>query len=787
MTAVDASVRQPTVTAYETFLASKLSTVPLIGFEVSPEDLPPSLFPFQRDLTRWALRKGRAAILADTGLGKTLMQLCWAQRAGRRVLILAPLAVTRQTVKEGALWGIPVTYARKQVDAPATGITITNYEMLGHFDASLFDAVVLDESSCLKDFTSKTRTELIETFRQTPMRLCCTATPAPNDISEIANHAEFLGVCTRVEMLSRFFVHDDEGWRLKGHATEAFYRWLASWAMSIKRPSDLGYADDGYILPELEIMPEIVPSSYTPAGQLFITTLKGVGDRAAVRKQTIGVRVDAALRLIAQEPDEQWIVWCGLNDEGREIARRIPGAVLVEGSMAPDEKAAKLAAFADGQSRVLVTKVTIAGMGLNLQRCARMVFVGLSDSWEQYYQAIRRCWRFGQERGVKAHIVLSEPEEPIYWNILRKEKDAERMSQELVGHVATFERAEIGTLAIGGDLTHTQLMVLPSSFRGSNGVTPARVIDQAHGTDWSFYHGDSVRILAGIPAESVDLSVYSPPFSSLYTFSPTEMDLGNCISDEQFFAHYTFIIDQILRATKPGRVTAVHVSDSPAMLSRDGYIGLKDFSGDVIRLYIARGWVFDSRIPIDKNQQAQSIRTHSKGLTMTQMEKDRTWSRPALPDYILKFRKPGENTEPVQNADVTRDLWKEYANPTWPGDGDRAADAGAFATWYGIRESDTLNIAEARGKNDERHIAALQRPTVERCIRLWSNRGDVILSPFGGIGTEGDQAIRWGRRFIGIELKEEYWRVGVKNLQRAESSMHRRDLFSDLVDEAVAP
>lgn len=311
------------------------------------------------------------------------------------------------------------------------------------------------------------------------------------------------------------------------------------------------------------------------------------------------------------------------------------------------------------------------------------------------------------------------------------------------------------------------------------------IVDQAFGEDWAYYQGDSAQVLKGMRSESVDLSVYSPPFAGLYVYSASERDLGNCRTDAEFFEHFRFIIGEVLRVTKPGRVTAVHVADIPAMLARDGYIGLKDFSGDVIRAYIAAGWTFDGRVPIDKNQQAQSIRTHAKGLTMTQMEKDRTWSRPALPDYILKFRKPGENQVPVCGGDVTRNLWIEYANPTWPGDDDRCADAGAFATWYGIHESDTLQVAPARSADDERHICPLQLGTIERCIRLWSNVGETVLDPFGGIASTGHEAVRLGRRFVGCELKAQYWRVGAKNLERAADAKVAPTLFSGLA-EAVA-
>lgn len=427
---------------YNEFLATKYLIVPSVGRTVSDEDIHPSLFPFQGSLVRWAVGKGRAALFADTGLGKTRMQLEWARLTGERTLILAPLAVAQQTIREAAILGITVTYAKSQDDA-ADGITITNYERLDRFDPVAFGAVVLDESSILKSFDGKTRTALIEGFRNTPYRLCCTATPAPNDIAELANHAEFLGILSRVEMLATFFVHDQDGWRLKGHAREPFYRWLASWGMSVKQPSDLGFDDDGYTLPPLAIHPKFLAVTYTPPGQLFFTSLNGITDRTKVRQNTIVERVAAAVELVMSEPDEPWLLWTGLNDEAKQLTAAIPGAVNVEGSMSPEAKADSLLGFADGKIARLVTKPSVAGHGMNWQHCARMIFVGLGDSYEQYYQAIRRCWRFGQTRPVDAWVILTEPEEAIYHNVLRKERDAAEMSRELVAAVAAFEREEL--------------------------------------------------------------------------------------------------------------------------------------------------------------------------------------------------------------------------------------------------------------------------------------------------------------------------------------------------------
>ena len=748
---------------YHEFLHSKRYIAPDSGIAVSPDDIHPLLFGFQRDLTRWALRKGRAAIFADTGLGKTFMQVEFARLTGQRALIVAPLSVARQTVREATKIDVTVHYTRSGDDL-SDGINITNYEMLKEFDPGSFGCVVLDESSILKSLDGKTRQLLTEMFGSTPYKLCCTATPAPNDIVEIGNHAEFLGIMTAVEMQSQFFTHDDDGWRLKRHGVEGFYRWLASWGMSIRKPSDLGYDDNGYILPPLNVQPVYVEVEYKPDNQLFFTGLDGIAGRSKVRKATASERVIATAEMV-NASDDQWIVWCGLNSEADEVTKLIPGAVNVQGSDSIDYKISNIEAFQDGRIRVLVTKAKIAGMGMNFQNCHNMAFVGLSDSWEQYYQCIRRCYRFGQQHPVNAMVVLADIEDAIYANIMRKEEQARTMSQALIEHVQQFEKAEIDGAFINGWQYST---------------------DDQHGKNWRLLLGDSTERLAELADESIDLSVFSPPFQSLYTYSPTERDLGNARTKEEFHEHFAYIIEHLYRVTKPGRICAVHVADVPAMLVRDGYIGMHDFSGDVIKQFQAWGWIFDARIPIDKNQQAQSIRTHSKALTMTQMGKDRSWLRPALPDYILKFRKPGDNVVPVVDG-MTGDEWIDLANPTWPSETDRAAEWGAWATWYGIRESDTLQGWQAaRAADDERHICPLQLGTIERCIKLWTNPGEVVLDPFNGIGSSGDQALRLERKYIGIELKPEYFQVAVRNLHKAESDLQVVDLFSWVEAEAAA-
>lgn len=425
---------------YQSFLRSKQRI--FTGAGIVDADLPSALYDWQRAIVRWALKKGRASLFCDCGLGKTPMQLAWAQATGQRTLILAPLCVAEQTVREGAKFGIPVLYAPDQIHIRDASIVITNYERLEKFDVSAFGAVVLDESSILKAFDGKTRTKLIETFKDTPYRLCCTATPAPNDIAELANHAEFMGLMTRAEFLATWFVHDDEGWRMKRHAVQPFYRWLASWALAVCKPSDLGYADDGFILPPLRIHDCLVPVESSGESLFPELGTKGIGGRLKARRGSLEARLDATSNLV-HERGVPWLVWCGLNQESQRLAAELPGAVEVKGDDTYAEKVGAVLNFCDGRTKKLVSKVRILGYGLNFQHCAHMVFVGLGDSYEQYYQAIRRCWRFGQTKPVDVHVVVSEAEALIVENVRRKEATADTLSQELIEHMRDFEREEV--------------------------------------------------------------------------------------------------------------------------------------------------------------------------------------------------------------------------------------------------------------------------------------------------------------------------------------------------------
>ncbi len=427
------------MTTYADFLAAKQRRMAPIGPTIEPGEVHPKLHEWQREIVSWAIRTGRAAIFADCGLGKTFMQLEWARLISPRTLLVAPLSVARQTIREASKIDQVVRYVRDPDDVDGDGLWITNYEMVDRFDPGAFAAVVLDESSILKNVKGSTRQRLTSMFADTPYRLACTATPAPNDVAELCNHAEFLGVMPRNEMLAAYFVHDEIGWRLKGHAADPMYQWMASWSVALRRPSDVGYADDGYDLPPLDIVAERVDVDIPADGQLFATDLGGVGGRANVRRATLAARVDRAVEL-ARRPG-QWIVWCGLNHEAAGVAAALgDDAENVEGSWSPDDKAEALEAFQDGRIRVLVTKPSIAGFGMNFQNAYQMIFVGLNDSYESYYQAIRRCWRFGQQHPVSVHVVVSSLEEQIVDNVRSKEAVAAEAVSHLV-HYSPIRRS----------------------------------------------------------------------------------------------------------------------------------------------------------------------------------------------------------------------------------------------------------------------------------------------------------------------------------------------------------
>lgn len=431
---------------YRDFVSAKLGTDATIGIDAPLRDY--GLFPHQRDLTAWALRRGRAAIFADTGLGKSRMQLAWADMVRREtgcdVLILAPLAVAEQTAEEGQSIGVAVTHARDGSDVRA-GITITNYDRLHKFDVAQFGGVVLDESSIIKHHAAKTLQTLLDAFRATTYKLCATATPAPNDWTELGNHAEFLGVRSRAEMLAEFFVHDGgdtQTWRLKGHARQVFWRWVASWGAMVRSPADLGHDASAYDLPALHVHQHTVETEHNPAHGLFAMEAQTLMDRRDARRSSLVERVRACAQMVNADR-RPWVVWCDLNAEGDALTAAIDGAVQIAGADDADVKEQRLHDFANGKIRVLVSKPSICGFGLNWQHCARMAFVGVTDSFEAYYQAVRRCWRFGQKHPVDVHVFASQQEGAVVANLRRKEADARAMADAMASETMSAVRENI--------------------------------------------------------------------------------------------------------------------------------------------------------------------------------------------------------------------------------------------------------------------------------------------------------------------------------------------------------
>ncbi len=741
--------------SYLHVLTEKLEAWNPCGKAIELDDTHESLFPFQKAIVAWACAMGRAAVFADCGLGKTRLQLEWARLvapAGRS-LIFAPLTVAEQTIEEARSIGLVVSYVQSHEQVAGPGLYITNYERAHKFDGRDFEAVVLDESSILKNFEGKTRNAMIERFESTPYRLACTATPAPNDVVEIANHAEFLGIKKRVEMLATFFINDGKEWRLKGHATDAFYRWLASWSLYLRSPSDIGFDGSAYALPALRIHEEIVEADFILEGCLFPMAVSGgISGRTKLRRATLEDRV-ARVRDLVNASEDQWLIWVGLNDESEALQKAIPEAVTVEGTDSVESRLSALRAFKSGEARVLISKPKVSGFGINFQHCHRMVFCGINDSWEQYYQAIRRCWRFGQQHPVDVHIVSSSSEAGIVVNVKSKEEQAKKMGEEIISRVGNLNVASLQT---------SQRKELTPGIKGF-----------ASGSNWRLWNGDCVEVLRdSVPSESVDFSVYSPPFANLFTCSDDIRDMGNNKDHDAFFDQFRFFVAAMLEATKPGRLTCVHVQQITTRKGTSGHIGLQDFRGRCIEEYKAAGWWHFGEVAIDKCPQLQAIRTKAHSLMFVTLNKDRSNSRPGLADFILIFKKPGDNAVPIL-GDVDNDTWIKWARPIW----------------YDIQESNTLNTKAARTEKDERHICPLQLDLIERCIRMWSNPGEMVLSPFAGIGSEGYQAVRLGRQFTGIELKPEYFKQACINLERAE---HQADnelrLFDDVpTTDPVSP
>jgi DNA modification methylase len=732
------SENQKNMQDYDQFISAKTKRQRNLGFDPLPFTAP--LFDWQKEIVSWAIKKGRCALFEDCGLGKTAQQLEWAhqvcQHTGGSVLILTPLAVAAQTQREAVKFGIPSSIAKDAKEITGPGIWITNYEKMDKFEPETFAGVVLDESSILKSFTGKTRQDLTSAFSNTPYRLACTATPSPNDYTELGQHAEFLGVCSPAQMLATYFINDTFNtgdWRLKKHAEGEFWRWLASWAACVSKPSDIGFPDDGYILPPLRmktITVDVDESTDTGEDLFRIATLSATTMHTEMRLTT-PARADALAALVNQS-DESWIVWCNTNAEADALVERIPDAVEVRGSHSNEFKTKAMADFSEGRSRIIISKPSICGFGLNWQHCRNVAFVGLSYSFEDFYQALRRSYRFGQTREVNAVIVQAKTEGAILRAIESKISQHKKM-QENMKKAANELR-----------------------FAKSETLTAKKDIQTFSGEGWTVHHGDCVRVAREkIESHSIGFSIFSPPFADLFTYSNDPQDMGNCSSMSEFMEHFAILISEIRRIMKPGREVAVHCVDLLSTKWKHGSIQFQDFSGEIIRAFWKEGFLFHSRICIWKSPVTEMQRTKAHGLLYKTLKADSSDSRVGCADYLLVFRAPGECIDPVTKdpAKYPVSWWQEVASPVW----------------MTVDQGRVLNGEVARDNADEKHICPLQLDVCDRAIELWSNPGDLVFSPFTGIGSEGFSALGLSRQFVGSELKKSYADQAVSNFRNLKA------------------
>lgn len=834
------------VEEYERFLQKKLVKVQPTGFEVLESEINPLLFSWQRAVVMQAIKSGRYALFEECGLGKTLQQVEWANHVQRftagKVLICCPLAVAPQTIGEArkltvtetigvaSKVGIKIKYIRSQEEARHPGIYITNYDMIKHFNGQLWDGVVLDESSILKNYTGAKKRMLLEMFEGLRFKLCCTATPAPNDPLELGNHAEFLGLMKSNEMISDYFINDSMAsgnYRLRGHAEKRFWAWVASWATCISKPSDIGYPDVceeySFEMPELIIKTELVGVDHSRAwesGQMFVNGTVSATQMWREKKHTLPGRCDRAKEIIGDSQD-CWVIWCETDAESDYLQEIMPDAVDVRGSDSVKEKERKLTAFTNGEIKILITKPSIAGFGMNWQHCHNTILVGITYSFEKTYQALRRFWRFGQKLAVNVWMIVAESEGEIQKALEVKQKQHKEM-------VAAMSEA---MLVNGLD-----------SGTGKGYFTPV-IEHEESGEGWRLLLGDCVKRIKEIENDSIDFSIYSPPFKGLYIYSSHMEDMGNCASDEEFMEHYRFLIRDLYRVTKPGRLTAVHCKDLPMYHNRDGAAGLQDFPGEIVRahcvdeklsaLNIAKMqmevlgldttaidiaiqrriqetgpmWIFHSRVTIWKDPVIEMQRTKNHGLLHKNFTQRAEVTRQGMADYLLVFRKwdgveGTESADPVKHdlkapagvhvdentglliqdgkegshiyrGEMPPQFWKDdrhYSIQVW--------QRYASPVWFDISQTNVLNKQQAREDADEKHICPLQLDVIERGIDAWTNEGDLVLSPFAGIGSEGYSALKMKRRFIGMELKKAYFEVAVKNLKEAVVKFNAPDLFS---------
>jgi hypothetical protein len=728
---------------YLKFIKTKQLTVKSKGIEIDFSELNDKMFQFQKFSVKWSLLKAKSALFEDCGLGKTVQEMEWGRmvidRTGQSVIILCPLAVAPQFLQEGEKFGIPIS--KWQPDNPNGILEVVNYDKLHKIDPSKYSGVILDESGILKNFEGKIKNSILEAFKDTPYKLAATATPAPNDPMELGNHAEFLDIMTRNQMLSMFFVHDSgntQKWRLKKHAVDEFYKWVGQWAIMMNKPSDIGFHVEGYDLPEINYIERQLPTSKRNNGMLFNEVAVSATDFNKELRLTQEERMKEAAK-IANSSNENFIIWIKHNKEGEILRKLIPDSVEVKGSDKPEVKENMLLGFANNKFRVLITKTKIAQFGLNYQNCHNQIFASLDFSFEGLYQAIRRSYRFGQKHQVNIFIITADTMQNVSHSIKRKQKDFQIMQDKMAKNVNVSLK--------------------------TNEEIPAPDYKEEVNEHYRWILGDSFELVPKLFKDnSMDTMFFSPSFESLYVYSNNPRDLSNVKSSKEFTEHFSFLVPELFRMLKPGRHVGMHLTQLTTQKGKDGYYSIRDFRGDMIRLFQSFGFIFHAEVTIWKDPELAAIRTKNHQLLHKTTKRDSADNRPGLADYLVVMRKPGINEEPINHEGngIPFDLWTKIASPVW----------------MDIKESDVFSFREGRENEDERHITPTQRTVVKRYLMLYSNPGDTCFTPFGGIGTDTAESILNGRYGVGIELKESYWKLGKITNDKAVShkEMYKLDL-----------
>ncbi len=828
------------IDAYDQFLREKVNFDKSFGFPVTADQVNPILLPHQRDIVRWAVHGGRRAIFASFGLGKSVIQLeilrLITEHDGGRALIVCPLGVRQEFTRDARnLLGIETRFVRRSDEVAGDGIYLTNYESIrdGRLDPNLFTAVSLDEASVLRSYGSKTYQTFLTLFDQVRYRFVATATPSPNRYKELIHYAGFLGVMDTGQALTRFFARDStqaNNLTLYPHKVHEFWLWLNSWAIFLQKPSDLGYSDEGYDLPDMDIVWHEIPTppeTYASAdrdgqGRLIRNSMLGVVDASREKRDTMAERVALAKALVDEAPDDHFILWHDLEAERHAIKRAIPEAVEVFGNLDLDIREDRIIGFSDGDFRLLATKPELSGSGCNFQRyCHRAIFVGVGFKFNDFIQACHRIHRFQQEQRVRVDIIYAESERDIVATLRRKWDQ----HKELTAQMSDIIREH--------GLNQTSIT---ESLQRALGVE--RV--EASGEGWTFVNNDTVRETASMAEDSVDLIVTSIPFSNHYEYTPSYNDFGHTDGNDHFWAQMDFLTPQLLHVLKPGRVYCCHVKDRILFgnVTGAGAPTVSPFHAEALMHGLRHGFDYMGMITVVTDVVRENNQSYRLG--WSEQCKDGTKMGVGSPEYILLFRKPqtdrtrGYADEPVAKpkTEYSRARWQVDAHAFWRSSGDRAltpedmegltwpqrsrlftrwtlegvydyeahvrigealdAKGTLPATymslapgspdpdvWADVNRMLTLNTEQSR-RREVLHVCPLQFEIVDRLITRYSNPGDLIYDPFAGIGTVPMRALKAGRRGRGVELNPDYWLDGVRYCQAAENSVHTPSLFDAL-------